>query len=81
LTYAVFVPPLTLEAFKPTVLNCFWFRQTNLIPGAAAGECAAPLDFNQQRMARKMETVLSLYLHDELETMPSRDLKAAIRCR
>jgi hypothetical protein len=52
-----------------------------LIPGAAARECAAPLDFNQQRMARKMETVLSLYLHDELETMPLRDLKAAIRCR
>jgi demethoxyubiquinone hydroxylase (CLK1/Coq7/Cat5 family) len=78
LTHEVFIPPLTLEAFKPTVLNCFWFRQTNLIPGAAAGECAAPLDFN---LAWKIETVLSLYLHDELETMPLRDLKAAIRCR
>ncbi|MDX6405399.1 MAG: hypothetical protein QOH70_2854 [Blastocatellia bacterium] len=70
MTHEVFIPPLTLEAFKPTVLNCFWFRQTNLIPGAAAGECAAPLDFNQQRLPWKIETVLSLYLHDELETMP-----------
>jgi hypothetical protein len=81
LTHAVFIPSLTLEAFKPTVLNCFCFRQTNLIPGDAARECAAPLDFNQQRMPWKMETVLSFYVHDELKTMPLRDLKAAIRCR
>jgi hypothetical protein len=81
LTHAVFIPSLTLEAFKPTVLNCFCFRQTNLIPGAAARERAPPIDFNQQRMAWKMKTVFLLYLHDEVKTLPWRDLKAAIRCR
>jgi hypothetical protein len=50
-----------LEAFKSTVLNCFLFRQTNLIPGGAFREQTAPLDFNQQSRAREMKP-LSLFV-------------------
>jgi hypothetical protein len=59
-----------LEAFKPTVLNCFLFRQTDLIPGIAIRKCTAPLDFNQQRSAWKMKALFSFRWHHEVDTKP-----------
>jgi hypothetical protein len=52
-----------LAAFKPTVLNCFLFRQTDLIPGIAISQPAASFDFHQQRSARKMKAMFSFALH------------------
>jgi hypothetical protein len=60
---AIVIPPLTLEAFESTVLNCFLFRQTDLIPGAAVREHTPPIDFNQQRSARKVKALLRFGLH------------------
>jgi len=47
LIQTIVIPPVTLGTFKATVLNCFIFRQTDLILGAAIREGATPLDFNQ----------------------------------
>jgi hypothetical protein len=52
-----------LQAGEPTVLNCFWFRQTDLIPGLAVRKRATPLDFNQQRRAWKMKGLFSFRRH------------------
>jgi hypothetical protein len=54
-----------VAAFEPTVLNCFLFRQTDLIPGGAAGEGTAPFDLNQQRRPGKMKGRFAFRLHDE----------------
>jgi hypothetical protein len=54
-----------LEAFKPTVLNCFLFRQTDLIPGLAVRKRAAPLYFKQQRRPGKMKALFTLHLHHD----------------
>jgi hypothetical protein len=63
LARAIVIPPLTLEAFKSTVLNCFLFRQTDLIPCTAVRELTPPLDFNQQRSARKVKALFPFGLH------------------
>lgn len=55
----IIIPPLTLEACKSTVLNCFLFRQTDLIPRGTIRERTAPLDLNQQRSTGKMKTLSS----------------------
>jgi hypothetical protein len=60
-----------LGAFEPTVLNCFLFRQTDLIPDLAIRKRAATLDFNQQRSARKMKVLFLFRWHQQtLKTMP-----------
>jgi hypothetical protein len=61
----IFIPPLTLEANKTTVLNCFLFRQTDLIPGGALGKGTAPLDLNQQCCPGKMKAQFRFRLHDD----------------
>jgi 3-deoxy-D-manno-octulosonic acid (KDO) 8-phosphate synthase len=48
-----------MGAFKPTVLNCFLFRQTDLILRLAVRESTTPVDFNQQRSAWKMKALFS----------------------
>jgi hypothetical protein len=50
-----------LEAVEPTVLNCFLFRQTDLISGGAAWKETAPLDLNQQHSAGKIKASLHRY--------------------
>ena len=54
-----------MAAFEPTVLNCFLFRQTDLIPGGAVGEGTAPFELNQQRCPGKMKAGFAFRLHDE----------------
>ncbi len=76
---AIFIPPLTLEAFKPTVLNCFLFRQTDLISGCAVRERTTPLDFNQQRSAGEMKAVFPLHLHHEPEQQKLSGAACALR--
>jgi len=65
---SIFIPSLTLAAVKPTVLNCFLFRQTDLIPGLAGGEDTSSLDFNQQRSAWKMKTRFSFRWHHKVDS-------------
>src|SRR5437879_12963763 len=58
----IVVPVLALETFETTVLNCFLFRQTNLILRATVCESAKPLDLDQQRCAGKMNFVFAFCL-------------------
>ena len=51
----IVVPALALETFETTVLNCFLFRQTNLILRATVCESATPLNLDQQRCVGKMK--------------------------
>ena len=66
LAHTIFIPAITLEAGKPTVLNCFWFRQTDLIPGSAVREHTTPLNFNEQRGAWKMKALFPFRFHNEV---------------
>lgn len=55
---SIVVPTLTLGAFEPTVLNCFLFRQTDLVLSGAVRKRTAPLYLDQQRRTRKMKAFL-----------------------
>jgi len=57
---AIVIPPFTLAAFESTVLNCFLFRQTDLISGRALWKGAAPIDVQQQRRSGKVKALTGL---------------------
>src|SRR4051812_39771644 len=55
LTQSIVVPAFTFRAEEATVTNRVSFGQTDLVFGAAFIAGAAPLDFNYQDLARKIE--------------------------
>jgi len=43
----IVIPLFALGTVKPTVLNRFGFRQTNLVPGSATGKRTAAVDLDE----------------------------------